>query len=162
VHGVGVRVGIGVGVGDAVGVAVGANVGVGVGDGATLRAISPASVQIGSEVSSTPDDHFMACPDRCVRSSGRGRVGRVGSCPGICHRIVSSTGVKSAAHRSAPNDHFAAGPDRRVKISGTRRVRSGSGRPNVSVGIISPAGVQPRGDAVSPQTIISMPVQTAV
>ena len=61
----------------------------------------------------------------------------------------------------APDHHFAAGPHCRVPVSGSGRVGGAGGRPTVGGGIVSPAGVQympPR----PPQTIISLPVQTAV
>ena len=59
---------------------------------------------------------------------------------------------------STPDDHFAARPDCRVKVSGSGRVGSAGGCPTVRAGIVSPAGVQKK----PPQTIISLPVQTAV
>ena len=63
---------------------------------------------------------------------------------------------------SAPDYHFTAGPDCRV-TSGIGRVGGAGGCPTIRAGIVSTACVeidychQP-----PPQTIISLPVQTAV
>ena len=63
---------------------------------------------------------------------------------------------------SAPDDHFAAGPHCRVKVSGSGRA-GGAGRcPTVGAGIVSPAGVENAAAVGPPQTIISLPVHTAV
>ena len=63
---------------------------------------------------------------------------------------------------SAPDDHFTAGPDCRVKVSASGRVGRAGGCPTVRAGIVSPAGVQIAAAPCPPQTIISLPVQTAV
>ena len=64
---------------------------------------------------------------------------------------------------SAPDDHFSAGPHCRVTVSGRGRVGGAGGCPTVRAGIVSAAGVQTvaGGGAMPPQTIISLPVQTA-
>ncbi len=62
---------------------------------------------------------------------------------------------------SAPDDHFTAGPHCRVIDSRIGRVGGAGGCPTVRAGIISAAGVQSRADD-PPQTIISLPVHTAV
>ena len=73
--------------------------------------------------------------------------------------------VQSAvAVYSAPDDHFTASPDCRVTVRASGRVGRAGGRPTVGAGIVSAAGVQIL-DATSsmpPQTIISLPVHTAV
>ena len=64
---------------------------------------------------------------------------------------------------SAPNDHFTASPDCRVTASASGRVGGAGGCPTIRAGIVSPAGVQDWPQASSPpQTIISLPVHTAV
>ena len=64
---------------------------------------------------------------------------------------------------SAPDDHFAAGPDCRVNVSGSGRVGGAGGCPAIRAGIVSPAGVKEVSiTSCPPQTIISLPVQTAV
>ena len=99
---------------------------------------------------SAPDDHFAAGPDCTVLRSCRRCVGRAGGCPTIRIGIVSPAGGISCV----VDDHFAAGPRCRATPSG--RVGGASGCPTIGVGIVSPAGVTP-----PPQTIISLPVQTA-
>ena len=68
----------------------------------------------------------------------------------------------AAAIRSTPDDHFTAGPDCRVMVSGRGRVGGAGGCPTIRAGIVSPAGVQIAVTSTPPQTIISLPVQTAV
>ena len=133
-----------------------------------LGIVSPAGVRrlpVPSTVSA-PDDHFTAGPDCRVTVSGRGRVGRAGGCPTIRAGIVSPAGVRKHAADviSAPDDHFTAGPDCRVTVSGSGRVGRAGGCPTIRAGIVSPAGVQRAAvpSPCPPQTIISLPVQTAV
>ena len=112
---------------------------------------------------STPDDHFTAGPHCRVTASGIGRVGGAGGCPTVGAGIVSPAGVQNRRrHHSAPDDHFAAGPHCRVTLSGRGRVGGAGGCPTIGAGIVSPAGVQIRPASYPPQTIISLPVQTAV
>ena len=116
----------------------------------------------GGASQSAPDDHFAAGPDCRVLLSGSGRVGGAGGCPTIGAGIVSPAGVQIANAVSAPDDHFAAGPHCRVTVSGSGRVGRAGGRPTIGVGIVSAAGVQTAEAVNPPQTIISLPVQTAV
>ena len=112
---------------------------------------------------STPDDHFAAGPDCRVSVSAGGRVGGAGGCPTIRAGIVSPAGVqKIVAIISAPDDHFTAGPDCRVSSSASGRVGGAGGRPTIGAGIVSAAGVQRAVPSYPPQTIISLPVHTAV
>ena len=77
-------------------------------------------------------------------------------------RIVSPAGVRNPVpDRSAPDDHFTASPDCGVSVSAGRRVGGAGSCPTVRAGIVSAAGVQ-NGAISPPQTIISLPVQTAV
>ena len=63
----------------------------------------------------------------------------------------------------APDDHFAAGPHRGVTASSGGRVGGAGGCPTISAGIVSAAGVKNVAAAIAPpQTIISLPVHTAV
>ena len=80
-------------------------------------------------------------------------------------RTISPTGVgeliAAVSTLPAPNDHFTAGPDCRVMGSGMGRVGGAGDYPIIRAGIISPAGVE-EVSRCPPQTIISLPVQTAV
>ena len=62
----------------------------------------------------------------------------------------------------APNDHFAADPDGCVRVSGSRRASVLVAVQAVRAGVISAARVKRLRSSVPPQTIISLPVQTAV
>ena len=94
--------------------------------------------------------------------SGGGRVGGAGGCPTIRARIVSPAGVQSRlVPSSAPDDHFTAGPHCRVIESGVGCVGGAGSCPTIRAGIVSPAGVKALMPH-PPQTIISLPVQTAV
>ena len=74
--------------------------------------------------------------------------------------VLEITATESS---SAPNDHFTAGPDCRVTDSARGRVGGAGGCPTIRAGIVSPAGVRIVPDtSYPPQTIISLPVQTAV
>ena len=123
----------------------------------------PPVFKIAAVGSSAPDDHFAAGPDCRVIVSGSGRVGGAGGCPTVGAGIVSPAGVqKMLPLDSAPDDHFAAGPDCRVSVSGSGRVGGAGGCPTVGAGIVSSAGVKIAAACTPPQTIISLPVQTAV
>ena len=68
----------------------------------------------------------------------------------------------SAAVESAPDNHFIAGPHCRVIISGIRRtVRTGR-NPTVGAGMYLPPVFEMLLTPYPPQTIISLPVHTAV
>ena len=68
------------------------------------------------------------------------------------------------ATKSAPDDHFTACPHRGVQGSGLGRVGRAGGYPIIADRIVSAASVEDGGhDAICPpQTIISLPVHTAV
>src|SRR5207253_556297 len=59
-----------------------------------LRAISPTSVERGAAVAASPDDHFTACPYRCVIFACDGCIDEAGGHPTIHPRIVSSPGIQ--------------------------------------------------------------------
>ena len=146
------------------------------------RIVSPARIQIAAASHLRPRRSFHCRSTLRCDLSGRGRVSRAGGYPTIGAGIVSPAGVRVAhVSKSAPNNHFAAGPHSRVKVSSVRHVggagrcprirnawswcpgsrwcRSRRRRPGLRA--ISPAGVRTPG-INSPQTIISLPVQTAV
>ena len=64
--------------------------------------------------------------------------------------------------KSAPDDHFTAGPNCRVIGSRIGRIGGAGGCPAICAGIVSPTSVQTALVPTPPQTIISLPVQTAV
>ena len=68
----------------------------------------------------------------------------------------------SSRQPTTPNDHFTASPHCRVTGSGSGRVDRAGSCPTIRSGIVSPAGVQITTAKAAPQTIISLPVQTAV
>ena len=74
----------------------------------TIRAgiISPAGVQSSRLSISTPDDHFTAGPDCRVTVSARGRVSGAGGCPTIRAGIVSPASVQSAIAIVHPRRSF--------------------------------------------------------
>ena len=71
-----------------------------------LGIVSPAGVQNTLFPVSTPYDHFTAGPDCRVRESGSGRVGRAGGCPTIRAGIVSPAGVQRATLPIHPRRSF--------------------------------------------------------
>src|SRR5438876_1971566 len=109
------------------------------------RIVSSPGIQIGEAIrGSAPDDHFTACPHRCVIGSGSGRVVWGGRYPTIRTGIVSAAAIQRVGIliKSAPCDHFAAGPHGCVDYSRARRVSRARGCPSVCAGIVSAAAVQ--------------------
>jgi hypothetical protein len=130
-----------------------------------LRTISTASIQV-AQTKSAPDDHLTASPNNCVRVPCIGRTAETRGSPIIRNWIVPATRVewdKEEVDRieggTAPNNHFIAGPDRGVRRSGIGRVVSASRCPIVGSRIVFSACIDYR---LPPQTIISLPVHTAV
>ena len=106
-------------------------------------AISPASVQIKSEVCSAPDDHLHASPNCRVRHSFFGRIGGAGGSPAISAGIVSPASVNNAvAVKSAPVNHLTVGPNCRVTPARIGRISDAGGCPGISAGIVSPASLR--------------------
>ena len=132
----------------------------------TIRAgtVFPAGVQIVDRISSAPDDHFTPSPHCCVPVSDFGGVEDVSRSPNIRAGIVSSASVQSAAGSigSAPDDHFAASPHCFVnhRTSGALVVLVAL---QLSVlGLYLPPVFKTSLAVRPPQTIISLPVHTAV
>ena len=113
---------------------------------------------------STPDNHFTAGPDCRVAGTDSGRVAQAGGCPTIREGIVSSAGVQSyrcCYFRPRRSFHCRSIP--LCDPPASRRVDSAGGGPTICAGIVSSAGVQHRyRPSLPPQTIISLPVHTAV
>ena len=139
----------------------------------TVRAgiVSAAGVQLVAAESitiSAPHDHFTATP-HCL-CEGLGQTGAfvgAGCCPTIGAGIISAPGVQLHTGKyatSTPDDHFAAGPDCRVLSTG--QLRRIDGRWWLS-NYRSPGCICRRCSNRDmpplrpPQTIISLPVQTA-
>ena len=94
---------------------------------------------------------------------GLGRIGGAGGRPISVLGLYRPPVLKYAvAVVSAPDDHLAAGPHRRVIVSRSGRTGGGRGCPTVGAGIVAPAGVRSGCGRHPPQTIISLPVHTAV
>jgi len=71
-----------------------------------------------------------------------GRIGSVGSRPGIGARVISPTGAKLVEFvNPAPDDHLVNTPYGCVKESRAGCVSGASSRPAVRAGIVSSAGV---------------------
>ena len=122
--------------------------------------ISAAGVKIGGRLfESSPDDHFTVVPDRSVPPSGIGRVGGAGRSPPIRTRTISAASVKTAAIFSTPDDHFTARPHCGVTLSPSGCAGGVGGCPIVGIGLYLPPVIKPPDP---PQTIISLPVHTAV
>jgi hypothetical protein len=71
------------------------------------------------------------------------RVGAAGSCPTVCYRIVSPTGVQNVivTTTSSPDNHFTALPDCRVVVSALGGIGDAGSCPTVGYRIVSAAGV---------------------
>ena len=124
----------------------------------------PPVLKSADAVISAPDDHFTAGPDCRVIVSGSGRVGGAGGCPTVGAGIVSAAGVQI---------------DAAVHIHPRRSFRCRSTLPCDTLGqrarwwcwwlsncrcwdCISRRCSKRRCRSTPPQTIISLPVQTAV
>ena len=125
--------------------------------------VSPASVQKARSRSSAPDDHFTAGPDCRVNDRAVGALVVLVAVQLSVLGLYLPPVFEPRSDHSTPNDHFIAGPDCRVTVSGRGRVGRAGGCPTIRAGIVSPASVQRRlRSDPPPQTIISLPVQTAV
>jgi hypothetical protein len=103
--------------------------------------VSPA----GAVISTAPDDHFAASPDRLVICP----ASTAGSYPVVGFRIVSSAVIevgigprRNIEKESAPDDHFLPGPHCGVCSSRARPVAGAGGHPSVGLGIVSPTGIR--------------------
>lgn len=113
-----------------------------------LWIISAAGVEVvrnAIEKIPSPNDHFTASPDGCVRCPPTRRVGCACRNPAIHHRIVSASGL---VKEPIPNDHLASRPNCSVRISRTGRISNRGSCPTVCVGIVPPAGVQGHGKRI--------------
>ena len=123
----------------------------------------PAGVQIAASLSA-PDDHFTASPHCRVTVSGSGRVGGAGGCPTIRVGLYLPPVFRKLPLISAPHNHFAAGPHCRVTVSCIGRVGGAGGCPTIGARIVSARRCSKCRCVMlcPPQTIISLPVHTAV
>ena len=102
----------------------------------------------------------------CVRLGLSGALTDAGSCPTIGVGIVSPAGIPihGAARNVAPPQTIIS-LSLRTAVCPARAagdVAGAGGDPAVDAGIISPAGIQVATAIDTPQTIISLPVHTAV
>ena len=95
--------------------------------------------------------------------SRRSCAGSAGWGPSVAVGVISTASVKNRADvGSTPDNHFAARPDCGVNEAGSWGVGDTGSYPTVQAGIVPSACVQDGGVVVPPQTIILLPVQTAV
>ena len=126
--------------------------------------ISAAGVESVSIDASAPDDHFAVGPHRGVEASTGGRAGCAGGCPTIGAGIISAAGVKiSWCHHLRPRRSFRCRSTPRCE----RIERMGALVVLVAVqlsvlGLYLPPVLKMLGKLPPPQTIISLPVHTAV
>ena len=128
----------------------------------SARIVSAAGVEIRGRCNSAPHHHFTLSPDCCVVVSGIGGVCHARGHPTVSAGSISAAGVQIVGISSTPDDHFIASPDRRGKKSARGRVGRAGGCPTIGAGIVSPAAVHIDDVPTPPQTIISLPVHTAV
>src|SRR5262249_26086803 len=82
------------------------------------RIVAPAGVEGGAKnYAATPNDHFTARPDGCVKLSRAGGISRGRCSPGVGGRIVAAASIQEGCIGPAPDDHFTTCPDRRMKRS---------------------------------------------
>ena len=95
---------------------------------------------------SAPDNHFAACPDRCVEGSSIWRVGGAGGGPTVDSGIIAPARLDTMAvpitTPPTPDDHFAAGPHYCVIVLSIRRIGGAGGCPTIHSRIVSAAGIQ--------------------
>jgi hypothetical protein len=85
---------------------------------ATLRAVSPASIEIIVQICATPNDHVSTGPDARVILPTSRCISRVGCRPAVHSGIVSATCVEIfILVRSTPDDHFISIPNCGVTIA---------------------------------------------
>ena len=147
--------------------------------------VSAAGVEI-IGTNSAPDDHFASSPHCRVTISGIGGVGGAGGYPTVCYRIISparSWGSWSARwgrawgwawarvrgwswswgrSYSAPDDHLIASPDCRVIVPANGRTEVLVAVQLSVLGLYLPPVLKEPLLLAPPQTIILLPVQTAV
>ena len=112
---------------------------------------------------SAPDDHFTAGPDCRVTDSGSGRVGGAGGCPTIRAGIVSPAGVQDASRSIRPRRSFHCRSRLPCERVGQRARWWCWWLSNYPCwDCISRRCSNSRCRSHPPQTIISLPVQTAV
>src|SRR5262245_22094095 len=96
-----------------------------------------------------PDDHPIASPDCCRRSSGRPRcLGHRSRNPTVSDRIVSTTCAQEEILLvviAAPDDHLVPCPYRSVGDSGTWCVGEAGCSPGVRTGFVSRSRVYVHG-----------------
>src|SRR5438093_448847 len=93
-------------------------------------------------VNSTPNYHFITCPDGRVTESGGRRVSSAASRPTVHVRIISPAGVQEARVISTPDNHFAVRPYCRVTSPCEWNTIGARAQPCICVGIVSPASVE--------------------
>ena len=113
---------------------------------------------------SAPDNHLAAGPHCRVKPPASRRVVGAGDCPTIGDGVISTAGIRIAADAiSAPDNHFAAGPHCRVIGPGLGRVDCLVGVQLSVLGLYRPPVLNRSWAKLNPpQTIISVPVHTAV
>ena len=121
-----------------------------------------AGIEIIAGTPSAPNDHLVAGQDCRVIVTSSGRIGSADGCPTISARVISAAGVERIASiPTAPDNHLTTGPDCRVIVT-----RAGRTVMLVAAQLSVPGlYLPPVRSSISfqpPQTIISLPSQTAV
>jgi hypothetical protein len=114
------------------------------------------------EESNPPDDDFSASPHcgaamAVMRVWGRGCDSITGA-----WNVSAATISRLAVIVSAPDDHFSASPHRRVSPSRARRIVRACSTQLSVLGLYLPPVFRMPLPFIPPQTIISVPVHTAV
>ena len=126
-------------------------------------AVSAAGVQIACRHSSAPDDHFISLSVHtavCTARAAGALVVLVAvqlSVPGLYLPPVFK-----CCRPIRPRRSFRCRSTLLCDDSGRGRVGGAGGCPTIGAGIVSPAGVKMVVAVIPPQTIISLPVHTAV
>ena len=111
---------------------------------------------------SAPDDHFTAGPDCRVKVGQRARwwCWWLSNCP--CWDCISRRCSNRRPVISTPDDHFTAGPDCRVTARAEGALVVLVAVQLSVLGLYLPPVFKRLAEITPPQTIISLPVQTAV
>ena len=115
-------------------------------------------------ISSTPTTISLPVRDRSVVPPRHRRIDCAGRCPAVCVWIISAAGVKIPLVVVVATQTIISppGPDWGVPGSSCGRVVGGDTCPTIAGWVVSPPSLKKSVLSPPPQTIISLPVHTAV